>query len=78
MPVGPGRTGATGRAGADARCSGVGAPSDELTTFAADRPVERAADDQRVSLWSGVRRSHLQYFFISMRSRSLTLFLVVM
>ena len=32
----------------------------------------------RVSLWSVCRRSHRQYFFISMRSRSLVRFLTVM
>ena len=31
-----------------------------------------------VSLWTVCWRSHRQYFFISMRSRSFTLFFVVM
>ena len=34
--------------------------------------------DYRVSLWTVWVRSHRQYFFISMRSRSFTLFFVVM
>ena len=37
-----------------------------------------AGDNYRVSLWAVCLRSHLQYFFISMRSRSLILFLTVM
>ena len=35
-------------------------------------------DGQRVSLWRVCCRSQRQYFFISMRSRSLILFLTVM
>ena len=42
------------------------------------RPTAVPGIAQRVSLWAVCVRSHLQYFLSSIRSRSLTLFLVVM
>ena len=41
-------------------------------------PVIAGPSGQRVSLWVVCLRSHLQYFSSSMRSRSLTLFFLVM